>query len=159
MKKMFQMSALQLLSHMWDCSIMSLSTWETYIWLLSFTEFVYPAFDNGATCCHQYRLMMFSLNMVNYSMSFLLLSTRHLLGGQVEGTILSLFEFVCGTPPLCFKVRGGWRWWWPTAFQCQPQSLLVLNLSSTWLRLGLGVFGTKGFGTGLDKRLQRIEAN
>ena len=85
---------------------MSLSTWETCIWFLSFTEFVYLAFDNGATCCHKYRWMMFSLNMVDYSMSFLLLSTQHLLGGQVEGTILSFFEFVCGTLPSCLNFRG-----------------------------------------------------
>ena len=31
------------------------------------------------------------------------------------------------------------------------QSLLVLDLIGTWLGLGLGGFGTKGLGTGLDK--------
>ena len=33
---------------------------------------------------------------------------------------------------------------WPVAFQCQLQSLLVLDLIGTWLGLGLRVFGTKG---------------
>ena len=32
----------------------------------------------------QVRLMMFSLNMVDYSTSFLLLTTQHILGRQVE---------------------------------------------------------------------------
>ena len=36
----------------------------------------------------QVGLMMFSLNMVDYPMSFLLLSTWDFFGGQVEGTIL-----------------------------------------------------------------------
>ena len=35
------------------------------------------------------------------------------------------------------------------AFQCQPQSLLVLDFG-TWLGLGQGGFGTKGLGTGLN---------
>ena len=47
-------------------------------------------------------------------------------------------------------VGGGW---WPTAFQYQPQSLLVLYLIGTWLGLILGGFGTKGLGTGLDNFL------
>ena len=36
----------------------------------------------------QVSLMMFSLTMVDYSMSFLLLSSLNFFGGQVEGTIL-----------------------------------------------------------------------
>ena len=36
-------------------------------------------------------LMMFSLNMVDYPMTFLLLSIWIILAGQVEGTILSKF--------------------------------------------------------------------
>ena len=43
-------------------------------------------------------------------------------------------------------VGGGW----PTAFKCQPQSLLVLDLIETWLELGLGGFGTRGWGLELD---------
>ena len=36
----------------------------------------------------QVSFMMFSLNMVDYPMSFLLLSSLNFFGGQVEGTIL-----------------------------------------------------------------------
>ena len=39
---------------------------------------------------------------------------------------------------------------WPEAFSCKPQSLLVLDLIGTWLGSGLGGFGTKDLGTGLD---------
>ena len=65
-----------------------------------------------------------------------------------------LFEFFYGTPPSCLKVEGcvvdgGW----PTAFTCHPHSPLVLDLIGTWLGLGLGGFGTKGLGTGLDNKL------
>ena len=77
----------------------------------------------------QVSLMMFSLTMVDYPMSFLLLSTWNFCGGQLQGT-----------NPRC--------WWWPKRFLCQPQSLLDLYLIGTWL--GLGFFGTKGLGTGLD---------
>ena len=52
----------------------------------------------------QVRLIMFSLNMLDYSMSFLLLSTLI--------TILSKFYslgFVV-TPPSCLKVTGGLGW-------------------------------------------------
>ena len=52
------------------------------------------------------RLIMFSLNMLDYSMSVLLLSTFFFLGGQV----VLLFGFCCGTPPSWFKVMVGW-WW------------------------------------------------
>ena len=37
------------------------------------------------------KLMMFSLNMVDYPMSFILLSTCFFFAGQVEGTILRHF--------------------------------------------------------------------
>ena len=37
-------------------------------------------------------------------------------------------------------------------FSVSPSPLLVLDLIGTWLGLGLGVFGTKGLGTGLDNR-------
>ena len=40
--------------------------------------------------------------------------------------------------------------WWPGAIECQPQSLLVLDLIGTWLGLSLGGFGTKGVGPGLE---------
>ena len=35
-------------------------------------------------------------------------------------------------------------------FSVSPSPLLVLDLIGTWLGLGLGGFGTKGFGTGHD---------
>jgi len=58
----------------------------------------------------QVRLMMFSLNTVDYSMSFLLLSTQNFFcwtsGGDHSEPFL-LFEVYCGTPPSCLKVRGG----------------------------------------------------
>ena len=47
----------------------------------------------------QVRLMMFSLNMVDYSMSFLLLSTQLFFAGQVGGTTLNLsysLSFIVG---------------------------------------------------------------
>ena len=58
----------------------------------------------------QVRLMMFSLNTVDYSMSFLLLSTQNFFcwtsGGDHSEPFL-LFEVYCGTPPSCLKVMGG----------------------------------------------------
>ena len=93
----------------------------------------------------QLRLMMFSLNMVDYSMSFLLLSTQIFFcwtsGGDHSEPFL-LFEIYCWTPPSYLKVRGGivqaamWccasgyvvlckrlcggvqaaMWWWPMRF-------------------------------------------
>ena len=59
----------------------------------------------------QLRLMMFSLNTVDYSMSFLLLSTQNFFcwtsaGDHSEPFLL--FEVYCGTPPSCLKVIGGW---------------------------------------------------
>ena len=57
-------------------------------------------FENGASSI----LMMFLLKMVDYSMSFLLLSTC-----RVDHSGPFLFsELFCGTPPSCLKVRGGW---------------------------------------------------
>ena len=88
---------------------------------------------------------MFLLNMVDYSMLFLLLSTQNFfcwtsMGDHSEPFLL--FEVYCGTPPSCLKVRGGivqaamWccasgyvvlckrlcggvqaaMWWWPMRF-------------------------------------------
>ena len=56
------------------------------------------------------RLMLFSMNKVDYSMSFLSLSTFDL---QVGGTILSKFYSLGlvvgpGTPPSWLKVGGWW---------------------------------------------------
>ena len=54
-------------------------------------------------------------------------------------------------PALCMaQLAIWWGGWWPIRFSCQPQSLLVLDFIGTWLGLGLGGFGTKDLGTGLD---------
>ena len=37
-------------------------------------------------------------------------------------------------------------------FSVSPLAPLVLDLIGTWLGLGLGGFGTKGLGTGLDNK-------
>ena len=57
----------------------------------------------------QVRLMMFSLNMVDYSMSFLLLSTWVFFCWTSRGDHSEpflLFDFLCGTLPSCSKVMG-----------------------------------------------------
>ena len=68
---------------------------------------------------HQIRLMMFSLKMVDYSMSFLLLSTWIFFWriSRVDYSGPFLFsELFCGTPPSCLKVGGWWVGGWPTGF-------------------------------------------
>ena len=75
-------------------------------------------FENGASS----RLMMFLLKMVDYSMSFLSLSTWIFFWwtSRVDHSGPFLFsELFCGTPPSCLKVMGGWvvvGGWWPTGF-------------------------------------------
>ena len=59
-----------------------------------------------------------------------------------------LFAFCCGTSPSCLKVMGGGGGL--QHFSVSPSPFWVLDLIGTWLGLGLGVFGTKGLGTGLD---------
>ena len=68
---------------------------------------VYPALnlsilDAGILIMvQQVSLMMFSLNMVDYPMSFLSLSTWDFFGGQVEGNFLRYsysLSFVAGPP-------------------------------------------------------------
>ena len=92
----------------------------------------------------QGRLMMFSLNMVDYPMYFLLLSTWDFFcqkcWGDYSKTFL-LFEFYCGTPPLCLKV-GGWWWWWVA------YSILVSAKGPLVLGLEL-----RGLGPELDKKM------
>ena len=58
---------------------------------------------------------MFSLNMVDYPMSFLLLYTWNFFCWRSRGEHSKMFlliVFCCGTPPSCFKVMGwvvgGW---------------------------------------------------
>ena len=68
-----------------------------------------------------------------------------------------LFEFVCGTPPSCLKVRGGG---WVSClqdFSLSPWPLgtyWVFELIGTFLGMGLGWgfgdLGTKGLGPGLE---------
>ena len=58
----------------------------------------------------QVRLMMFSLNMVDYSMSFLSLYTWDYFCWTSRGDHSEpflLFEVYCGTPPSCLKVMCG----------------------------------------------------
>ena len=68
-----------------------------------------------------------------------------------------LFEFICGTPPLYCKVRGGW----PSQlyggglqhFSVSPRPLGTnwdFELGLTGLGLGLGGLGTMDLGPGLD---------
>ena len=99
----------------------------------SCTEFVYPGwwhFDNGATS---------TLNMLDYLMSFPSLSTRDCFWWTSRGDhskMFLLFEFCCGTPPSCLKVRG-WvepeSMWWSQSlcgglqhFSVSPRPLLSL---------------------------------
>ena len=85
-------------------------------WVVGPQDFsVFPwHFENGASI----KIEDVLLKMVDYSMSFLSLSTKIFFDRQVEKTILdhSYFLNFCGTPPSCLKVRGGWwvvgGWWW-----------------------------------------------
>ena len=90
-------------------------------WRPAFGDLVLPALnlsilDAGILIMvQQVRLMMFSLNMVDYPMTFLLLSTWDFFWWTSRGDhskMFLLFEFCCGTPPSCLKVRGwvvgGW---------------------------------------------------
>ena len=88
----------------------------------------------------QVRLMMFSLNTVDYSMSFLLLSTQNFFcwtsGGDHSEPFL-LFEVYCGTPPSCLKVMGGVGWWGGVV----AHEILVSAQGPLVLGLGLWGFG------------------
>ena len=96
------------------------------------------------------RLMMFSLNMVDCSMSFLSLSTCW-TGRKDQFEPFLLFEVYCGTPPSCLKVMG---WWgggvgWgggPWDFSVSPRPL-------GFGFLGLGL---RGLGPGLDNIIRLI---
>ena len=99
---------------------------------------------------------MFSLNI--WPMSFLPLSTWiknwQISKGEHSKPFL-LFEFFCGTPPSCLKVKGGG----PQDFIVRPRPLgpnWVFVLIRTCLGLGLGGMGTKGLGPGLDNYSLRI---
>ena len=92
-------------------------------------------FDNKV---HQVSLMMFSLNMVE---------------GTLPRCSYSLILF--GTPPSCLKVSGGLVVFVGGLqdFSASPSPLgtnWAFELIGTWFGFGLGVFGTKGLGSGLD---------
>ena len=91
---------------------------------------VLPALNAGISIMmQQVRLMMFSLEMVDYSMPF--------LTGPLW-TFLILYRVYCGTPPSCLKVIGGGVGWWhggPWDFIISPRPL---------------GFGFWGLGPGLD---------
>ena len=91
---------------------------------------------------HQERLMMFQLNMVDYPMSFLSLSTWNLFCWRSRGDHSKMFlltVFCCGTPPSCLKVVG----WVVVVGGLQHFSVSLKGPSV----LGLGL---KGLGPGLD---------
>ena len=81
---------------------------------------------------------MFSLNMVDYPMSFLSLSTWNLFCWRSRGDHSKMFlliVFCCGTPPSCLKVMG---WWWVVVV---AWSNLVSAQGPLVLGLGLRVWG------------------
>ena len=75
----------------------------------------------------------------------------------VMGWSQRLWCKTCKSQRLWCKSQRLWcksqRLWYPYDFSVSPSPLgtnWVLELIETWLGLGLEVFGTKGFGTGLD---------
>ena len=61
-----------------------------------------------------------------------------------------LFEYCCGTPPSCLKVRG---WWWVVVVVVAWSNLVSAQGP---LILGLGL---KGLGPGLDNRNANDQLN
>ena len=109
----------------------------------------------------QVRLMMFTLNMVDYPMSFLSMSTFFWWTSREDHSkMFLLFEFCCETPPSCLKVRG-WvepeSMWWSQSlcgglqhFSVSPRPLLsLLGLAWGW---PYGVWGLRVWGQGLTIR-------
>ena len=91
----------------------------------------------------QVSLIMFSLTMVDFPMSFLLLSSWNFFCWTSTGDhskMFLLFEYCCGTPPSCLKVMGG--------------GLEQFSVSPRPLGFGFGTkgFGAKGLGPGLDNK-------
>ena len=106
----------------------------------------------------QVRLMMFTLNMVDYPMSFLSMSTFFWWTSREDHSkMFLLFEFCCETPPSCLKVRG-WvepeSMWWSQSlcggleqFSVSPRPLgSLLGLGWGW---AYGVWGLRVWGQGL----------
>ena len=111
---------------MLNCSTMFFSTWETCIW--SFLHRICLPWSLNAgnlIMLQQVRLMMFWLNMADYSMSSLLLSTWFF-----PSFILKSYGW------------GGVGWWVdvPWDFSVSPRPL----------GFGFLDFGAKGLGPGLD---------
>ena len=99
----------------------------------------------------QVSLMMFSLNMVDYPMSFLLLSSWIFFWWTSTGDhskMFLLFEYCCGTPPSCLKVMGGWSQSLCGGARVYVVAYSILVSAQGPLVLGLGL---KGLGPGLDK--------
>ena len=87
----------------------------------------------------QVSLMIFSLNMVDNPMSFLLMSTCNFFGGQVEGTILRCCCFLWDSS---FMLKS----WWVGGgglqhFSVSPRPLGSLNLLGLGCGWGLRFWG------------------
>ena len=101
----------------------------------------------------QVRLMMFSLNMVDYPMTFLLLSTCNFIFLTSRGyysKVFLYFEFFCGTPPSCLKGIG---WGGARVYVVEPESMwgarvYVEEPESMWwpMRFGPLVVGFRVWG-------------
>ena len=92
----------------------------------------------------QVSLMMFSLNMVDYPMSFPLLSSWIFFWWTSTGDhskMFLLFEYCCGTPPSCLKVYGWWWWWWWVAYSILVSAPVPFGFRSYWDLVGVGPRG------------------
>ena len=92
---------------------------------------------------HQVSLMMSYLTMVDYPVSFLLLSTWIFFWWTSRGDhskMFLLFEFCCGPPPSCLKVGGGWVVAYSILVSAQGPLVLVVELKG---------LGDKVWGQGL----------
>ena len=115
--------------------------WETYIWFHpALNKYVYPGcshFDNGATSkiddvLFEHGRLLYILPLTDHP-TYLWYTSR---GDHAK--MFLVFEFVCGTPPSCLKVRG-----WV---------VVVGGLQQFSVRpkpLGFGVLGLSVWGQGL----------
>ena len=109
------------------------------------------------TMMQQERLMMFTLNMVDYPVSRIHLGFFCWTSREDHSKMFCIFEFCCETPPSCLKVRG-WvepeSMWWSQSlcggleqFSVSPRPLgSLLGLSWGW---DYGVWGLRVLGQGL----------
>ena len=51
------------------------------------------------------------------------------------------FEFLCGTPPSCLRVRGGGWWWVVSAYSILVSALVPFGFRSYWDLVGVGPRG------------------